>query len=355
MIYYEADFIPVGTGEKGGDAAAVRVWDDNGVQLVFVIDGGTKDSGKALVSHIQTQYGTSTVNAMISTHPDGDHSSGLTEVLESMDVKNLFMHQPWDHAKDIKHLFENRALTPFGLQRKIREELEFAHDLKKIADRKKIPIIEPFAGGVYFEGLMRVLGPSLAHYQRMLPHFRSTPDALAPAPTSLAGLLAQLGTSVSDAVQFVAETMDFETLTDKSDHFSAENSSSTVVLFTFGTNKLLFTGDADIDALTQAAVYAASQNISLADLHLLDVPHHGSKHNVGPTILNAIRARMAHISAPPDSPKHPARKVVNALIRRGTPVYTTQGKVIYYRSDGLALRNGWSYSQALTFSNVVEA
>ena len=202
---------------------------------------------------------------------------------------------------------------------------------------------------------MRVLGPSLAHYQRMLPHFRSTPDALAPAPSSLAGLLAQLGTGVSDAIQFVAETMDIETLTDESDHFSAENSSSTVVLFTFGTHKLLFTGDADIDALTQAAAYAAGQNISLADLHLLDVPHHGSKHNVGPTILKSIRASTAHISAPPNSPKHPAKKVINALIRRGSTVYTTQGKIIYYRSDGLALRSNWSPAPALTFSNFVEA
>lgn len=355
MIYYEADFIPVGTGEKGGDAAAVRVWDDNGAQLVFVIDGGTKDSGKALVSHIQTHYRTSTVNAAISTHPDGDHSSGLVEVLENLQVQNLFMHQPWDHAVNIKHLFENSALTHLGLQRKIREELQFAHDLKKIADRKGIPIIEPFAGGRYYEGLMHILGPSIGHYQQMLPHFRSTPDAAAPAPLPLSGLLAQLGAKINDAIEFVAETMAVETLTDEGGHFSAENSSSTVVLFTFGEHKLLFTGDADIEALTQATLYAASQGISLADLHLLDVPHHGSKHNVGPTILNVIRTKTAHISAPPSSPKHPAKKVVNAFIRRGSVVQTTQGKGICYRSDNATLRAGWSPAPVLTFSNLVEA
>jgi beta-lactamase superfamily II metal-dependent hydrolase len=354
MIYHEADFVPVGTGEKGGDAAAIRVWDDNGVQLVFVVDGGTKDSGKALVSHIQTHYGTSTVNGVILTHPDADHSSGLTEVLENLEVQYLFMHQPWDHADAIKHLFDNGALTTLGLQRKIREGLQFAHDLKKIAIRKNIPIIEPFAGTSYFNGLLQFLGPSLPHYQAMLPHFRTTPDSARPLVTP--GFLSQVLTQAGNAAEWVAETLEIETLTDESDHFSAENSSSVIALFTLGTHKLLYTGDADINALSQVVAQATSQNISLLDLHLLDVPHHGSKQNLGPTVLNAIRARMAHISAPPTSSKHPAPKVINALIRRGMPVYSTKnGLPICYRSDNAQARAGWNPAETLTFSNSVEA
>ena len=356
MIYHEIDFIPVGTGDKGGDAAAMRVWDDNGNQLVFVVDGGTKEAGEAIVSQIQTQYGTSVVDAVICTHPDGDHASGLAEVLENLEVRTLFMHQPWDRAEDIKHLFENSALTPLGLQRTIKRGLKFAHEIKKIADRKNIPIIEPFADGTYFDGILRFLGPSLEHYQDMLPHFRKTPAPAQPLIGSglLGRALAQVGNATESAIEWAAERMDLETLTDGSDHFSAENSTSTIALFTFGTHKVLFTGDADIEALTQAAAYAASLGISLADLHLLDVPHHGSKQNVGPTILNTIRAKTAHISAPPTSPKHPAKKVVNALLRRGSYVGTTQGKIIYYRSDNLTLRAGWSSVAGLTFSNFVE-
>ena len=353
MIYYEADFIPVGTRERGGDAGACRVWDDNGTQLVFVIDGGTKDAGKALVSHIQTEYKTTVIDAVISTHPDSDHSSGLSEILESMNVRNLFMHQPWDHAGHVKDLFKSRSLTAPGLQRKLRDELEFAYDLKKIADRKGIPIIEPFAGGNYF-GVMKVLGPSMTHYQSMLPHFRSTPDTNIPAPPVGSSLFGGIGAKIEKAIEWAAESMSVETLTDESDHFSAENSSSSIVLFTFGNHKLLYTGDADFEALRQAALYAGGQGIPLYDLHLLDVPHHGSKHNVGPSILDVIKAKMAHISAPPKSDKHPSKKVVNALIRRGASVSSTQGKIIYYHSDNLPLRKDWIPITPLPFSNYVE-
>ena len=265
------------------------------------------------------------------------------------------MHQPWDHADDIKHLFENRALTPLGLQRQIRKGLKAAYEVKKLADRKNILITEPYAGDIYFNGLLRFLGPSSTHYETMLPHFRQTPAPAQPLVPGLLGrALTQVGNATEAAVEWAAERMDLETLTDASDHFSAENSTSAISLFTFGAHKLLFTGDADIGALTQAAAYATSQNISLTDLHLLDVPHHGSKQNVGPTILNAIRAKTAHISAPPTSPKHPAKKVVNALLRRGAFVSTTQGKIIYYRSDNLSLRPGWSGVAGLTFSDFVE-
>ena len=45
---FEVDFLPVGEGEKSGDAIAIRCGNLNGSrneQFVMVIDGGTLDSG----------------------------------------------------------------------------------------------------------------------------------------------------------------------------------------------------------------------------------------------------------------------------------------------------------------------
>ena len=36
--------------------------------------------------------------AAILTHPDGDHANGMLRVIERMDVKNVWMHQPWNHG-----------------------------------------------------------------------------------------------------------------------------------------------------------------------------------------------------------------------------------------------------------------
>ena len=54
---FEVDFLPVGEGEKSGDAIAIRGGNLTGPrteQFVIIIDGGTLDSGDALVGHIQS-------------------------------------------------------------------------------------------------------------------------------------------------------------------------------------------------------------------------------------------------------------------------------------------------------------
>ncbi|HLV39997.1 MBL fold metallo-hydrolase, partial [Xanthomarina sp.] len=79
----EIDFLAVGNGEKSGDAIAFRYGDftDPNKQKVIVIDGGTKESGKELCTLIKSTYHTNTIDLVVCTHPDGDHASGLTEVL----------------------------------------------------------------------------------------------------------------------------------------------------------------------------------------------------------------------------------------------------------------------------------
>ena len=97
MFGYEIDFLPVGDGEKSGDAIAGRfgnLYGNRDEQFVFVIDRGTKESGKNLVDFIRQYYKTRKADAVFSTHPDGDHSSGLTVVLEEMDVNYLLIHRP---------------------------------------------------------------------------------------------------------------------------------------------------------------------------------------------------------------------------------------------------------------------
>lgn len=348
MAGFDVDYLAVGTGEKSGDAIAMRFWNDQGVQTVFIIDGGTQSSGKALVEHVKTHYGTKEVGAVISTHPDGDHASGLSVVLEELEVKNLIMHQPWDHADAIKHLFENSSLTTLGVQRKIKAELQYAHDLKKIAERKSIPIYEPFAGTTGWNGLMHVLGPSKEYYQELVANFDCTPEVTTPLVPGL------LPIAKSTPVEWVNEDWLNRTLEDGTDRFSPENSSSAIVLFTWGTDTFLFTGDADEAALEHAVIYATSQGIDLSNLHLFHVPHHGSKHNVGPTILSKIKAKKAQVSAGPEAPKHPSLAVVNELIRNGSTVYTTRGNGIRHFSAGAPARTGWGPAAALAFSTLVQ-
>jgi len=354
---FEIDYLPVGEGEKSGDAIAVRFGNLRGSrdqQVVMVIDGGTKDSGGRLVEHVRGHFGTDRIDLAWCTHADGDHASGLTVVLEQMEVGRLLMHQPWNHAEDIRSLFKDGRITDESLGIRIRASLQAAHDLEQVALRRGVPIVEPFQGDSAYGGCVRVLGPSKEYYQGLIPQYRKTPDPV----QAIADMLRKAAYAAGEAIKWVGETLDFgsETLAEPSgpNGTSAENNSSLILLFVLDGHKFLLTGDAGVPALEQAADYASALGLSLTGLRFLHVPHHGSKRNVGPSILNRIKAQIAFISASAGGvPKHPSKKVVNALIRRGSIVYATQGIGVSYGEDA-PVRYGWSPASTVPFSNQVE-
>ena len=347
---YELDYIPVGEGEKSGDCIAFRFWNPQiGIssQKVVVIDGGFKESAENLIVHINTYYETNEVDIVISTHPDMDHTSGLITVLEKMKVANLVMHRPWNHVSDIKKQFANGKTTVSGVKKDLEESLAYASELEDIAKRKNILIHEPFAGTTAFDGVFHFLAPTMEYYQSLLPHFKGTPE-----PVTSLGVLGMLKKTGETITQKVQDYLHINYLDDE-DSTSPENNTSTVILIQVDGHKLLLTGDAGKRAIENAISYAYSQGIVLNDLMLFDVPHHGSKRNLGKTMMDHIHAQYAYISAPKDSDKHPAPKVTNHLIKKGIKTFVTQGRHIYH-FYGTPIRDGWSGLDEVQFQPIIE-
>src|SRR5258708_39416493 len=123
---YEIDYLAVGEGEKSGDAICLRygnLFGERKEQTVITIDGGTLDSGKALVQHIQGYYKTDTVDIALLTHPDADHASGMRPVLEDLKVKQVAMHLPWTHSSDVKQLLDDPRVTTNSIREKTKRNL----------------------------------------------------------------------------------------------------------------------------------------------------------------------------------------------------------------------------------------
>ncbi|WP_145928708.1 MBL fold metallo-hydrolase, partial [Termitidicoccus mucosus] len=197
-IGYEVDFLPVGDGEKSGDAIAIRwgnLFAEKPEQKVVVIDGGFSASGEALVDHIKKYYKTETVNCLICTHPDNDHVGGLSVVLEKLKVQNLLMHLPWKHTNGISEWFKDGRVTDNSVKEKLKESLESAYNLEQLAIKKGINIIEPFTGLHGFgENLeFRVLGPTKAYYEELLLEFDGTPEVRNFSEASVFGKLMSFG------------------------------------------------------------------------------------------------------------------------------------------------------------------
>jgi beta-lactamase superfamily II metal-dependent hydrolase len=357
---YEIDFLPVGDGERSGDAIALRFGNLNSpsTQTVVVLDGGTKDSGSALVEHIETFYKTSVVDVVICTHSDSDHASGLTVVLDNLNVGSLFMHLPWNHAANIDDLFKDPRVTKNSLIQRFKKSLDNARELESLAKQKGIRISEPFSDTVRSNDNFSVLGPSTKFYEDLLLSFRAAPE-----PVVESSCLQKAVVSAKEAIKWVAEDWGIETLSEPdAGASSAENNSSVVLLFRHEGSTFIFTSDAGVPGLTGAAACAATLGFDPATANALQVPHHGSKHNVGPAILNLLVGpkrkdeqctKTAVVSASKDSPKHPSKKVVNAFMRRGAKVFATQGQKLWRHSKDAPARP-WGDAIALTFSNRVE-
>jgi beta-lactamase superfamily II metal-dependent hydrolase len=339
---YEVEFHPVGDATKAGDAISVR-YGQNGQYEIIVIDGGTSDSGTALVEHIKTYYGPNAViKHAISTHADTDHASGLREVLKAFRVENLWVHGVWHHATDLLPYFADKSLTDHALAEIIRKEYPIVEELIDLAVGRGSSVYEPFQGTVI--GPFTVLSPSRHAYIRLVPQFRKTPDPDVEAlkrENLWLGELKQpsiLGNLFEKALTWIDEGWDVELLKEGA-ITAAENETSTVLHGRFGNNSVLLTGDAGVNGLSWACDHAENNGIDLSALNLVQVPHHGSRSNVTPSVLDRLLGpkipkgaqakRTAIVSSPKDDEKHPRKMVVNAFRRRGAPVFKTQG--FYFR------------------------
>ena len=363
---YQIDFLAVGDpGDDGkccksGDAIALRYGNLAGPraeQTVMIVDGGFKSAGDKLVEHVKAFYGTDVVDFVVSSHPHDDHIQGLFPVLESLKVGMLLMHKPWDHAQGVLEFTDDDRTTLTGTKRRLRESFAAARDLNALATRKGIKVHEPFQGTYTQDNVVLVLGPSSEFYRKCIAaDLAGLP--IDGAPRGIASLLIGAAQAVMRAAQ---EGWDSERLTEPAaDAVEPLNHSSTVIHFNFGDTKALLTGDAGVQALTLAADFADSRSIDLKSCSRVQVPHHGSKRNVGPTILNRIigpvqqlgagGTKTGKISCAKDGePKHPSARVTNAFFRRGAPCCGTRGQTICWSSPDAPARPGWTSVPSIPF------
>jgi beta-lactamase superfamily II metal-dependent hydrolase len=371
----EIEFLPVGDGCKAGDAIVIRYGSDNVYELM-IIDGGTKESGKAIVEHIRSEFGPNKViSHVVLTHSDADHASGLTEVLSELTVKNLWLHVPWVSAAAARPYFADKRWTDAGLAQVLRTEYDLIDEIFEIALAKKtINIYQPFAGSTI--GPFRVLSPYESVYPLLLPQFPRTPDPdqeaieaagwwIGKPPGGMAQFVENiLVKSLTKGPKWIQEKWANEWLKDGGITTACNETSVVLYADCEGSGRVLLTGDAGVWGLNMAANYAEKNGLVLQDFKFVQIPHHGSRRNVGPTILNRLlgpiqpessRSRYtAFVSSPKDDSNHPRKMVLNAFLRRGAKVLATQGeKRVYF--GGFPMRpNYHSISQGMPFASVVE-
>jgi beta-lactamase superfamily II metal-dependent hydrolase len=350
---YEIDFLPVGTGN--GDAICIRYGNDQTGYYLHVVDGGYTDTADTIIKHIETHYGRHYfIHHMVLSHADNDHAAGLIGVLKRFDIKNLWMNRPWLYAAEIRQHFHGNY-TLDGLIQQIRDMHPYLVELEKIAKSKGTIIHDVFQGDVI--GPFRVLAPSRERYISLLPDLDKTPTSYKDAQVAafLKGML-------EGAKNWFDETWDVETLsTNPNPPTSASNETCVVQHAIIEDHRILLTADVGPGGLNEAADYAYLLGL-LKPPHFVQVPHHGSRRNVTPAVLDRwLGPRMArglvfgaaYCSVGNDKSDYPRGQVKNAFQRRGYPVYVTRGGTRSHFSGG-ELRPGWDWATPEPFADRVE-
>jgi len=356
----EIDFLSVGDNSKGGDAIAWRFGDLTGArknQLVVVVDGGTKDSGERLVDHILNRFKTDYVDIVVSTHPDADHISGLTKVVEGLGVGEIWMNRPWRVKGQAKASFIDEG----GLiaNERVKNAIRGAATFEDLAVENNIPIHDAFFTGEitrdYGMYSLSIIGPTREYYSQLVEQMEAQEVEAVAAMTPLMEALQFGGRCVTKAL----ESFDVETLKDPAENgTSPSNNSSVILLIRSPDGDALLTADAGVSALTRAFGHASELGVDLAQCKFQQVPHHGSRRNMGPTLLDSLigekgsdRAGIVTcISAPKEGrPKHPNVRVTNAYLRRGASVYSTEGKNFWHHLGDAPGRSDYTTATPLEF------
>lgn len=369
---YEIDFIGVGSEVKQDADAFCFRWvdsygkDGNPLYKIGVFDGGFETHGKAMTQHLNKYYfddangekprDEKVIDFVFVSHADQDHVSGLKEILEEFNVKALYMNRPWEYVKELYEIVKGR-ITLKSLEKSLKTSYSNIATLEEIAEKNSIPISPAFAGDVISERL-RVLSPSKDFYLTLLAESSKTPET-----ETVFESAQKVVQKIKAYLLNILEDWNTETL-HEGVTTSAENETSIVLLGQMDDETFLLTGDAGLRALSNAMDYAEKNlGIKVKDrVSFYQIPHHGGRHNVSPSILNRLvggkvkegskPTKVAYVSVAKDS-DHPLKVVTNAFVRRGATVYQTDGYTIWHHR-GTPGRAGFTSITAVPFADTVE-
>jgi beta-lactamase superfamily II metal-dependent hydrolase len=331
---YEVDFLPVGEGS--GDAIVIRYGDDVNGYYLHVVDGGRTETAETIITHINAFYPGYHINHMVLSHADNDHATGLIGVMENIEVENLWMNRPWLYADQVLHHFHGN-FTLQGLIDNIKERHPYLVELERLAIEKGTHIHEVFQGARI--GAFTVLAPTRERYVNSIPDFGKTPNKY----TAEAADSREFGflRSLVEGAKRVLENWDIETLASNTET-SASNESCVVQYAVLEDKGVLLTADVGPIGLAEAADYGAQ--LGFKRPRFVQVPHHGSRHNVTPSVLDmwlgpkqpqGTVVGTAFCSVGSNKHDYPRAQVKNAFMRRGFKVYSTRTKWIsHYKGSG---------------------
>jgi len=340
----EIDIFPASSESKGADAILVRIgtftYDSpsKNHQTVVLLDSGHKDMAEMIENHLIKYYYTNTIDYVFITHPDSDHISGLIQLLENkkISIKNSYIHDPWNHQLEIFKRSKDGRRTYNSIGTAFDDTLTKLSKTLDLLDNKNE---EVFAGYKDEQNGLYILGPSKSTYLKLLGEFPGMENEKTVSIESV---------YKSKKINYTIGLKHFL----NNPETSPKNDSSIIILLTDSDKKpiALFTGDAGVKSLHEAIENAKKMKISVQNVKLMQLPHHGSIKNIDESLIKYISPKSIFVSAPDKDPEHPSQLIINYLLHHGIHVsHINSHKSICFSYDNSPLRPGWTSATKLDY------
>ncbi len=240
-----------------------------------------------------------------------------------------------------------------NLKKRLKEIYPNIATLEALADEHNVTIREPFQDS-WIEDF-HVLAPSKEHYLDLVVESEKTPEGTTKSFSE------GVGQFVNQVKKLISSAWGVEYF--PADDTSPENNMSVIQYAYLCDKKILLTGDAGRAALNEAADFAPSTGLELPNsFHCIQVPHHGSRHNVSTEVLDLWLGTSAKnkldsentesnaiVSAAKEDKDHPRKTVIRAFNHRRAKVLSTEEGGIQSSSMNAPTREGWRPATPLPY------
>lgn len=335
---------------------------DTDSDTIHIIDGGFQETADDMIAHINKYYGENVwITSILCTHTDQDHASGLVSFIEKapFPICEIFINRPWLYANELIDEVKDKRTTPDSLVTKLKEAYPYVVQIEELALQKKIKITECFQGTRI--GAFHACAPSKQRYLQCLRDSSKTPT------TEDSSAFKKVAEAARKAISLIKDTWSKDNLREDIST-TPENEMSIVQFACLANQYILLTGDAGRESLQEAHEYAKAQMLMVEGdkLDFMQIPHHGGRHNITPSILNNWLGEVlpeqpenpigyAFASVAKECDDHPKVCVSNAYLRRGYNVSQTKGETICFKSASAPNRDGWGNATTLPFQNESES
>jgi beta-lactamase superfamily II metal-dependent hydrolase len=297
----EIDMLSLGDA----DAQLVTRW-ENGRPTHILIDGGYARDAATVTRFLRSRR-IRKIHHLVCSHMDNDHAAGLLRLVEErqFEIGCSWVHRPELHVDMNAVRRTMRKASAFTEARVITNSLEKQIGLAAELMRQGIEVREPFEGKVM--SFLEVLGPSEDYYEELVGRFRTLDTVHAVIEQTRKKQATLNERRVRNSLQLL-----------DAPHLNAENLSSTILGGKYDREVFLFTGDSGNESLTRVLDYE-----DLMGCSWMQIPHHGSIHNITQDLVDFFRPTRAYVSAGGNA-HHPHEAVVSAFKSAGSKVFSTQ-------------------------------